>query len=247
MKVLIIEDEKPASDYLTGMLQNLDDSIVVMDIIDNVNDAIRWFQNHEADLVFLDIHLGDDSSFKIFQEVKVKTPIIVTTAYNQYAIQAFKLNSVDYLLKPFSKDDLEFAIKKFKSIQPTVPDYQALFESIQQKKYFQERFMVTFGQKIRSIPVDEVAYFVSEGRYVKLVTHANEKFLLDFSLEHVQSKVDPGIFFRVNRQALISYKSIQQMIIWSKSRVKLELKPPTETEIIVSIDKSGEFKKWLNR
>jgi DNA-binding LytR/AlgR family response regulator len=177
----------------------------------------------------------------------VKTPVIVTTAYNQYAIQAFKLNSIDYLLKPFSKDELIFAINKYRVSQKSVPDYRGLIEAMQQKTSYQERFMVTSGQKIKSIPTENIAYFWSEGRYVKLVTHQNEKFLLDLSLENVQAKVDPNLFFRVNRQILVSFQSIQQMIIWSKSRVKLELKPTPEADVIVSIDKSGDFKKWLNR
>lgn len=247
MKVLIIEDEKLASDKLIEMLKTQDTSIEIVAVIDNVQEAISWIKQNTADLIFLDIHLGDDNSFSIFESIEVKTQIIVTTAFDQYAIKAFKLNSIDYLLKPFSQEELNFAISKFKNLNQVVPDYKSIFESIQNKKVFQERFMVTTGQRIKSIPIEEVAYFLSEGRYVKLITTSNEKFLLDLSLETVYSKVDPALFFRVNRQAIVSFKSILQMIIWSKSRVKLELKPASEIDIIVSVDKSGEFKKWLNR
>ena len=247
MKVLIIEDEKLASDKLIEMLKIEEESIEILAVIDNVQDAISWIKKNTADLIFLDIHLGDDNSFSIFETVEVKTQIIVTTAFDQYAIKAFKFNSIDYLLKPFSQEELNFAISKFKNLNNNIPDYKSIFESIQNKKVFQERFMVTTGQRIKSIPIEEVAYFLSEGRYVKLISKSNEKFLLDLSLETVHSKLDPALFFRVNRQAIVSFKSIVQMIIWSKSRVKLELKPASEIDVIVSVDKSGDFKKWLNR
>lgn len=247
MKVVIIEDEKLAAEKLIEMLYNEDRAIQVAAVIDNVDDAIDWLSHHTVDLIFLDIHLGDDSSFSIFEKVNITTQIIVTTAYNQYAIQAFKLNSIDYLLKPFSQEELNFALNKFKTLKPEIPDYRSIFESIHQKKNYQERFMVISGQKIKSILTEDIAYFLSEGRYAKLVTCTNEKYLIDVSLESIYSKIDPHLFFRVNRKAIVSFKSIQQMIIWSKSRVKLELKPMSEEDIIVSIDKSGEFKKWLNR
>lgn len=247
MKVVIIEDEKLASDKLIEMLAKEDETIQVVTVIDNVDEAVSWLKSNTVDLIFLDIHLGDDSSFSIFENIEVKTQIIVTTAFDQYAIQAFKLNSIDYLLKPFSQEELHYAIKKFKTLKAEIPDYRTIFEAIQQKQSYQERFMVISGQRIKSIPIDEVAYFLSEGRYSKLITHANEKFLLDLSLENIYSKLDPNLFFRVNRQAVVGFKSIQQMIIWSKSRVKLELKPAPDADIIVSIDKSGDFKKWLNR
>ena len=248
MKAVIIEDEKLASDNLLAMLQKVDPAIEVVAVIDNVKGAIAWLSDHKADLIFLDIHLGDDSSFSIFEKVKVTTPIIFTTAYNQYAIRAFKLNSVDYLLKPFSEEDLQFALEKFRS-QNDKPELnvQKLLEAITEKPLFQERFMVVSGQKIKSILVEQIAYFLSDGRYVKLVTKTNEKFLLDQSLERVEHKVDPNHFFRVNRQVIVGFDSIQQMIVWSKSRVKLELKPATDFDVVVSIDNSGEFKRWLNR
>ncbi|WP_298142499.1 LytTR family DNA-binding domain-containing protein [Flavobacterium sp.] len=247
MKVVIIEDEKLAADKLIEMLHHEDNTIQVAAVIDNVVDAVQWLAQNNVDLIFLDIHLGDDSSFRIFDKVNITTQIVVTTAYNQYAIQAFKLNSIDYLLKPFSQEELNFALNKFRTLKADIPDYRSIFETIQQQKSYQERFMVVSGQKIKSILTQDIAYFLSEGRYAKLVTHTNEKYLIDQSLENIFSKIDPNLFFRVNRQAIVGFKSIQQMIIWSKSRVKLELKPTPEEDIIVSIDKSGDFKKWLNR
>ncbi|TBX67002.1 response regulator transcription factor [Flavobacterium silvisoli] len=248
MKVVIIEDEKLASDNLVAMIKKVDPSIEIVKVIDNVKKAIAWLSEQQPDLIFLDIHLGDDICFSIFENIKVTAPIIFTTAYNQYAIRAFKLNSVDYLLKPFSEEDLQFALDKFKSQNSKLAvDMKKLLETIIDKPSFQERFMVVSGQKIKSISIDQVAYFLSEGRYVKLVSKNNEKFLLDQSLESIEHKVDPNHFFRINRQVIVGFDSIQQMIVWSKSRVKLELKPATDFDVVVSIDNSGEFKRWLNR
>ncbi|WP_308992437.1 LytTR family DNA-binding domain-containing protein [Mariniflexile litorale] len=249
MKAVIIEDEKLASDYLETLLQKNSFNIDVIKIIDNVKDAIQWLSQHTVDIIFLDIHLGDDTSFSIFEKLHINTPIIFTTAYNEYAIKAFKLNSIDYLLKPIDEDELRASIDKLKKriLNSNPFDMQKLLEVMQQKEDYQERFMVVSGQKIKSILIDQVAYFLSEGRYIKLVTNNNEKYLLDQSLENLENKLNPNYFYRVNRQVIVSFTSIQQMIVWSKSRVKLELNPITEFDVIVSIDKSGEFKKWLNR
>ena len=249
MKAVIIEDEKLASDYLETLLKKNSLNIEVIKIIDNVKDAIQWLSQHTVDIIFLDIHLGDDTSFSIFEKLQISTPIIFTTAYNEYAIKAFKLNSIDYLLKPIDEDELRASVDKLKKriTSPDPFDIQKLLDTIQQKEDYQERFMVVSGQKIKSILIEQVAYFLSEGRYVKLVTKTNEKYLLDQSLESLENKLNPSCFYRVNRQAIVSFYCIQQMIIWSKSRVKLELNPASEFDIIVSIDKSGEFKKWLNR
>ena len=248
IKAVIIEDEKPASDYLASVLQKIASDVVVVKTIDNVKTAVQWLAENPVDLIFLDIHLGDDIGFSIFEKLRISVPVIFTTAYNQYAIRAFKLNSVDYLLKPILEEDLQQALHKFRSQQlnPGI-DIHALLEAMNKKPDYQERFMVVSGQKIKSILIGDVAYFVSDGRYVKLITKTNEKYLLDQSLESVSHKVDPNLFFRVNRQVIVGFDAIQQMIVWSKSRIKLELKPAAESEVIVSIDNSGDFKRWLNR
>ncbi|MCB0447090.1 MAG: response regulator transcription factor, partial [Gelidibacter sp.] len=248
MKAVIIEDEKLASNYLKTLLQKESLNIEVVKIIDNVKEAIHWLSNHTVDIIFLDIHLGDDTSFSIFEKLHINTPIIFTTAYNEYAIKAFKLNSIDYLLKPIDEEELGLAIKKLRTqiAEHTTFDFQKLLDSLQQKEAYQERFMVVSGQKIKSIPIEQVAYFLSEGRYVKLVTKSNEKYLIDQSLESLENKLNPSLFYRVNRQAIVGFTSIQQMIVCTKSRVKLELNPPSEFDIIVSINKSKKKKKWLN-
>ncbi|MEL1243435.1 LytTR family DNA-binding domain-containing protein [Flavobacterium sp. DGU11] len=249
IRAIIIEDEKPASDYLLALLQKSAPDLVVLAVIDNVKTAVAWLGNNTADLVFLDIHLGDDNSFSIFEKIKVTIPIIFTTAYNQYAIKAFRLHSIDYLLKPFSAEDLKQAMDKFRELKPKNEgiNIQALIEAMNNKPAARERFMVASGQRIKSIPIGEVAYFLSEGRYVKLVAKTGEGYLLDQSLESVESEVDPNHFFRINRQVLVGFDAIRQMVAWSKSRVKLELNPPTDFDVVVSIDNSGDFKKWLNK
>jgi two-component system response regulator LytT len=248
IKAVIIEDEKPASDYLASVLQKIAPDVVVIKTIDNVRTAVQWLAENPVDLIFLDIHLGDDIGFSIFEKLRISVPVIFTTAYNQYAIRAFKLNSVDYLLKPILEEDLQQALNKLRSQQlnPAI-DINALLEAMNKKPDYQERFMVVSGQKIKSILIGDVAYFVSDGRYVKLITKSNEKYLLDQSLESVSHKVDPNLFFRVNRQVIVGFDAIQQMIVWSKSRIKLELKPAAESDVVVSIDNSGDFKRWLNR
>ncbi len=248
IQAVIIEDEKPAADYLASVLQKTAADVQVVKTIDNVRTAVQWLAENPVDLIFLDIHLGDDIGFSIFEKLKINAAVIFTTAYNQYAIRAFKLNSIDYLLKPFAEEDLQFALNKFRSqkLNPAI-DMTALLEAFQKKPDYQERFMVVSGQKIKSIPVASVAYFESEGRYVKLVTQSAEKYLLDQSLESVMHKLDPNLFFRVNRQFIVGFDSIKQMIVWSKSRLKLEMQPQPEQDVIVSIDNSGEFKRWLNR
>lgn len=248
IKALIIEDEKPASDYLISLLVKTAPDVEVVKVIDNVSDAVEWLRNSRVDVIFLDIHLGDDISFSIFEQLSVTTPVIFTTAYNQYAIRAFRLNSVDYLLKPFTEADLKQALDKFRTQHGNATiDIRKLLQDMQAKPVLQERFMVASGQRIKSIPVGEIAYFVSEGRYARMVTKANENHLLDQSLESIEHRLDPNDFFRVNRQVLVGFAAIKQMVAWSKSRVKIDLNPPTDFDVIVSINNSGEFKQWLNK
>lgn len=248
IKVAIIEDEKPACEYLLGLLQSVAPDVEVVRTLDNAAGAVAWLSENTVDLLFVDIHLGDDISFSIFEKLKITTPVIFITAYNQYAIKAFRLNSIDYLLKPFSKEDIKQAMAKFRMYHGNkIIDYKKLIELMNSKPIRQERFMVVSGQRIKSIPVGEIAYFISEGRYVKLVTRNNENYLLEQSLENIDNSVDPDIFFRVNRQVLVSFSAIRQMIVWSKSRVKLDLIPTTDFDVIVSINNSGEFKRWLNK
>lgn len=249
MKVLIIEDEQIAADYLQKLLREIDSSIEVLAIIPSAAKAITWFKNNLApDIVFLDIHLSDNISFSIFDSVTVKAPIIFTTAYDHYAIKAFKLNSIDYLLKPFDKSELKNALDKYheiKGVPKAVLD--KLINEIKSQDTFQKRFMVTSGSKIRSIGMDDIAYFQSEGRYVKVILNDESSHLIDYTLDKLETLLDPEYFFRINRQFIIKIQAIKQMTAYTKGRIKIETSPACAEELIVSIDRSADFKAWLSK
>lgn len=254
MNILIIEDEPLAAKRLIRLLGDVAPDFQILDTLDTVSGAVEYLRTEEPDLIFLDIHLADGNSFSIFEQIEVKVPIIFATAYDQYAIKAFKLNSVDYLLKPIEVEDLEHAVNKFKETvnKPETPqvDYQALLDAIkpqQPRQDFQKRFMVSSADKIRSIPVEEVAYFFGQQKYVFLITHDNRRYIVDFTLGKLESLLDPDQFFRINRQFIIGFKAITQMVSYSKSRVKIDLEPVSDIEAIVSIEKTRHFKAWLNR
>ncbi|MEQ6120562.1 LytTR family DNA-binding domain-containing protein [Reichenbachiella sp. MALMAid0571] len=250
-RVLIIEDEFYAAQKLIRQLQNIDPEVEILDTLDSVDESIDWLKNHSADLIFLDIHLGDDQSFKIFEKIKIKTPIIFTTAYDQYAIKAFKLNSIDYLLKPVNKKELQQALKKFheQNLQSQAFDYKALLTSLQsgESLNYQKRFLVYYGDKVKSISNESIAYFFAEGKYAYLVGDDGKEYIVDYTLEKLDNMLDPEKFFRINRQYIISINSIKEMITYTKGRLKIELKPETKKEAIVSIERASEFKKWLNK
>ncbi|MBC8047304.1 MAG: response regulator transcription factor [Fimbriimonadaceae bacterium] len=249
LKVVILEDEKIAADYLEKQIHEYDATIQVLKKIDSVRNAITWLSGNTADLLFVDIHLADDVSFKIFEQVEIKIPLIFTTAYDQYAIKAFKLNSIDYLLKPIDKKELFAALDKFKTVRNNTPvDIQSLLQHFnQQRSNYQERFLVSTGQKLRSIPVNDIAYFFAEQKVVFLADKDGKQFIVDQSLDKLEPQLDPAKFFRINRQFIVAYSSIKNMLAYSKSRVKLELIPHTDKETIVSVERSGDFKEWLNK
>jgi DNA-binding LytR/AlgR family response regulator len=249
LKVLIVEDEFPAAKRLIRLLEQVDPTIEVLDTLDSVERAVAWLKQHQADLIFLDIHLADGNSFSIFEQVTVKTPIIFATAYDKYAIQAFKLNSVDYLLKPIEREELAQSLAKYRDTRQTQAplDVEALLRAMQPQHEYQKRFMVTAGDKIKSVPIEEVAYFFGQQKYVFLTTKDNRQYIVDFTLGKLEDMLDPQRFFRINRQFIISFDAIASMFAYSKSRVKIELDPPGEIEAIVSIEKAPRFKEWLNR
>ncbi|MFY0650762.1 MAG: response regulator transcription factor [Cyclobacteriaceae bacterium] len=249
-KVLIIEDEFYAAQKLIRQLNNIDPEIEVLETLDSVDESVKWLKANTADLIFLDIHLGDDESFKIFERIKVKTPIIFTTAYDQYAIKAFKLNSIDYLLKPINKNELKVAIEKYheQKLQPQAFDYNTLLSSLKsgEQSSYQKRFMVYVGDKVKSIPVEDVAYFFAEGKYAYLVSNAGKEYIVDYTLEKLDKLLNQDKFFRINRQFIIGIEAIDEMIAYTKGRLKIELNPTSKKEAIVSIERASEFKKWLN-
>lgn len=252
MNVVIIEDESHAAEKLERQLKELDSSLNVLEKIESVKNAVSWLKNNSADLIFLDIHLSDGLCFRIFDEVEIKTPIIFTTAYDQYAIQAFKVNSVDYLLKPINKFDLAASYEKFQTIHYNREqgfDYSSLRDMISnmQEQKFQSRFLVVQGDSIKTILVEDVAYFFADGKYTFLVERQGERYLIDTTLEKLIKTLNPDDFFRINRGVIVRLTSIKKMNTWFSRRIKLELIPTFEKETIVSTERVKDFKDWLNK
>ncbi|MCV9385575.1 LytR/AlgR family response regulator transcription factor [Reichenbachiella ulvae] len=250
MNVLIVEDEGIAADRLERLVTALRPKVRILEQLDTVKSAVSWFQTNEMpDLLFFDIHLADGSSFEIFEQVNIHCPVIFTTAYDQYAIKAFEVNSVDYLLKPIEEQKLEKALSKFESLnQPNAPiDVNELKSLIQgsQKKY-KERFVVKVGEHLRSIPVDQVDCFYSEEGATYLLDAKGQRVIVDYALDQLSGLVDPGHFFRINRKFIIRMSAIQDIVSYSNSRLKIALPHLDNNELIVSRDRVGEFKSWLD-
>jgi DNA-binding LytR/AlgR family response regulator len=250
MKIVIIEDEELAARRLEGMIKECDSSIEVIARLESVEDSVEWFRNHPSpDLIFLDIHLEDDLSFAIFEKVKVDAPVIFTTAYDEYAIRAFKMKSIDYLLKPIVQEELARSLDKFHEFSSPKPqqDMETLFRMFVKpgQPDFKERFSVTIGQKIKTFPINEISWFYSEEGITFMVTNDNHQYPIDFSLDDLTDMLDPKFFFRINRQFIIKMEAIGNIHIYPKSRLKLELKPVSTKEVFVSRDKVTKFKQWL--
>ncbi|MBK9105891.1 MAG: response regulator transcription factor [Saprospiraceae bacterium] len=251
MKTIIIEDENLTAKRLESLLHKYDPVIHVEAILPSVKEAVHWFDHHaEPDLIFMDIHLEDDLAFKIFEHVRILAPVIFTTAYDEYMIQAFKVNSIDYLLKPINYDELVQAIDKFKTLknQFAQPNLETLLKSLGQKKpEYKSRFMITVGTRIKSIETTEIAYFYSEEKLTFMVTKEGQNLPIDFSLDKLTSLLNPRDFFRISRQFLVSFQSIQTVHAHIKGKLKLELMPKTKLEVLVSGDRMTDFKEWLGR
>ncbi|MEM8526842.1 MAG: LytTR family DNA-binding domain-containing protein [Bacteroidota bacterium] len=250
MNILIIEDERLARESLVQLLHQIDSNIQIAAQLESVEKSVNWLSKNKADLIFLDIHLADDVSFKIFEQIEVKTPIIFTTAYDQYALQAFKVNSVDYLLKPIEEEELRTALDKFKQNYIAANlDYTKLATTIEEvkQKLYQERFLVSRGDKIMSATIDQIAYFEGEDRYVYLTKKDGSRFILDYKLSGLEDLLNPKLFFRLNRSFITHFDSIDRIITLSKSRLKVELKPKARRDIYVSAANNRAFKMWLNQ
>lgn len=250
VRALIIEDEPNAARRLQRLVEDTDSTIEIQTVIESVKEAVIWLSTNQADLIFLDINLADGLSFSIFEKVKVETPIIFTTAYDQYAIKAFKLNSLDYLLKPIDREELSIAIEKFRNQLLSIPqiDLEAILEALQQPaESFQERFMVSAGDKIRSVPIEQVAYFFGQQKFVFLITHDGRRHLVDYTLTQLEKMLNPAKFFRINRQFIIGFDAISHMYPHSKSRLRIELTPKADMEAVVSIEKTPRFKEWIGK
>jgi len=250
-RILIIEDEDPAAKRLLKMVKEIEPGVQLLDSIVSVSSAVKWFgENDQPDLIFSDIQLADGTSFEIFKTVKITCPVIFVTAYDQYAIEAFKINSIDYLLKPLKKEELQAAISKFKMLNP-VPapalDIDKLLQAYNPQSHtYKTRFIVRYGEHIKTVNTDEIAYFYTEDKINFLATFEGRRFAIDINLDNLESLLDPKIFFRINRQFIVSIKSIAEMFAYTKARVLIKLKPPAKQETIVSTERSADFKVWLD-
>jgi two-component system, LytTR family, response regulator LytT len=249
MNILLIEDEDPAAKRLQKMLKEIEPGANVSDNIVSISSAIKWFaQNPLPDLIISDIQLSDGLSFEIFKAVEILCPVIFTTAYDQYAIEAFKVNSIDYLLKPIKKEELVTAIEKYKKIKPAAAsiDINQLLKTFSNPAAnYKQRFVVRYGEHIKTINIEEVAFFYTEDKVNFLTTKEGRRFAIDFNLDALEAMLDPKTYFRINRQYIISIQSIAEMFAYSKSRVLIKLNPPAKHETIVSTERSAEFKLWL--
>lgn len=256
MNVLIIEDESLAANKLRQMLLKYDSSITVLENLTSVKDSVEWLKSHPApDLIMMDIRIDDGVCFSIFQEVEVTSPVIFTTAYDQYAIKAFQVHSIDYLLKPFSFEKLSQSLDKLQKLKAAFQekpnskvDFDQLLEALEQKKTeYKSRFMVKAGTKIRSIKTSEIAYIFTDRKLNLLVTHTGDKYPLDQSLDELVQLLDPASFFRANRQLILHIDAVSEIHPYFKGRVKLALTPPLPTEMIISSEKTPAFKAWLDQ
>ncbi len=256
MNVLIIEDEKLTAQRLETLLHRYDPAIRILAQLPSVTKTIHWFEDiyhPRPDLIFLDIHLEDDLGFRVIEELKLTIPIIFTTAYNEYMLQAFKVNSIDYLLKPIDADELAAALNKFKlhwqTRQLPETDLSTLVHFFEKSlpATYKDRFMVTIGTKLRSINTHDIAYFTFEDKVTLLITHEGLRLSVDYSLDKLVQLLDPHQFFRVNRSFLVALSAIQTVHAYSGGKLKLELDPSSRHEIFVSGDRITSFKEWLGK
>jgi DNA-binding LytR/AlgR family response regulator len=251
MNVLVIENEHPAADKLVRLLKKIDKSIAVIDVIETVEEAINRLQEKpQPDLILMDIQLDDGLCFEIFDTVNVDLPVIFTTAYDEYTLRAFKVNSIDYLLKPIDEESLRAAINKYKKLNadkdPFRRDFRQLLHEF--RNQYKSRFLIKIGDKFRSVPSGEISHFHICERSVFLNDYQGKDYGIDYSLEQLQDMLDPRKFFRINRECIVNIDSITLMYSYSSSRLQLTLKNKEKSDLfIVSRDKVADFKRWVDR
>ena len=248
MNLLIVEDEKPAAEQLKRLLKKAAPEAFVHGPLQSVKQSVaRLKDNPTPDLIFLDIQLSDGHSFEIFDQLKVKAPVIFCTAYDQYALRAFKLKSIDYLLKPIDPEELETAVQKFNDWQsPPSLDIAALRENMQPAANFKSRFVIKIGDKLSVVATSSIDFFFSESKNSFLQTEGGKQYPIDYSLDQLSEILNPSRFFRINRKYFVSLNSIEDVRSYSGSRLKLKLRHSPDTDILVSRDRTSEFKTWLD-
>jgi len=258
MNALIIEDEELAVRKFRKLLAEIDPTLEILDVMGSIQDSVAWLSANPApDLIFMDIELSDGQSFEIFERVEIRSTVIFTTSYDEYALQAFKVNSIDYLLKPIQKEDLQRSLKKFATLRASVPtassavfNLDKILRDLQaqhQPKEYRKRFLVRQGQRLLSVETGEIAYFYTEERYSFFVTHTNQKFLVDYTLDELSNDLDPAHFFRINRANLVTHRAVEQIQPYFGNRLALTLRPTFDREALVSREKVSDFKKWMGK
>jgi len=244
MNAIIIEDEYLAAAELERLLGEVAPEITILTKLDSVSESVKWLKKNKVDVIFMDIHLGDGQSFDIFGQVEITVPVIFITAYDEYALKAFKYQGIDYILKPFDKEELQQALNKLELLSPVNAPFPVASLTV-----YQERFLVTVGTKMKSVTVENVAYFMADGKYLVLFTRDGQNYILDQTISGIETKLNPTQFFKINRKFIISYASIKEMVKYSNSRIKIILvpAPPSGIEAIVSSERIQEFKRWLNQ
>ena len=252
MKAVIVEDEIIAAQNLQRLISQINKDIEILTILQSIEDSVEWFSlNPNPDLVFMDIHLSDGPSFSIFEKVKIHAPIIFTTAYDEYALKAFEVNSIDYLLKPINSKDLERAINKFSRLnksqstnEDVISNMLAMFKK--EKEVYKSFFLIPHKDKFIPLSVNDIAYIYSENKAAKVVTFDNRTYFENTSLDEIQRQLDPAKFFRANRQFIISHKAIKDITMWFDSKLSVNLLVDIPEKIIVSRMRAGEFKDWYS-
>lgn len=256
MKVLIVEDEDLAVKKLQKTLKSVEPDAEIVGITDSITGTVAWLQqNEKPELILMDIELADGQSFEIFNLTEVKCPVIFTTSYDEFALKAFKVNSIDYLLKPVQKEDLEKSLQKFRSLtsgqqQNDGVNMEEIIKQLQQKlqpKEFRKRFLVKNGQKLVSIEVGDIRYFFSDGRLNFFKTADNKKFVVDYTMDELEAMLDPEIFFRISRSFYVSIGSIEKIDDYFGNRLILQLRPAVDKEALVSRERVSDFKKWMGK
>jgi two-component system, LytTR family, response regulator LytT len=252
MKAIIIEDEKRATNHLIQLIQEIDPDIEIIAELQTISQSVKWFcENPMPDIVFLDIHLADGSSFEIFKEINIKSPIIFTSAYDEYALKAFGVNSIDYLLKPINKIDLKRALTKIQNLSRT-PDsdnsnlLKVLLEKLSRESSYKKALLVSHKDKLIPLATKDIAYFYTEYKIVKAVTFSNTNYIIDDSLDTILQQLPPNDFFRINRQYIVSRTAVKDASIWFSGRLAINLTVNTPERIYVSRSNCTEFKQWLS-
>lgn len=249
MTAVIVEDEFAAAQNLERLLKSVDENMDIIAVLQNVDESIEWFStNRLPDVVFMDIHLADGDSFSIFKSIEIRCPIIFTTAYDQYALKAFEVNSIDYLLKPISKNSLEKALTKLKNFSPNNNHSDVIaqiMKSIHQvNKTHKKSFLIPFKDKLIPVSSDDIAYVYSQNKKAVITCFNKRDYMMDTSLDDFLKQLDPDLFFRANRQFIISHQAVTDLLMWFDGKLAVNLSVPTPERIIVSRARSADFKKW---